>query len=118
MAKGAVKWRAIAESVFPADARFVEPPYEPGDWILFVSWKLGTDPTRPNKRSKTVRVVVSEEAVEDYERGSAGERLAADWRFERWLLRRLRGFDPEHQAPLGHEPQAEAWVIETVELNG
>ena len=51
--------RAVAEKVFPTGTRLIAPPGD-GELILLASWKLGTDKTRPNKRSKTIRVAISE----------------------------------------------------------
>lgn len=109
--------RGVAERVFPRDARIIAPPGE-GDFVLLASWKVNDDPERPSKRSKTVRIMVSEEAVEDYRSGVPGERLNAQRRFEAWLRAKVAGFDPRHDRPLGHEPPVEGWPIGTLELNG
>ena len=109
--------RAVAERVFPAGTRLVSPPGE-GDYVLLASWKLGTDPTRPNKRSKTVHLAVSQEAMEDYRDGPAGQREYADHRFEGLLRRQLAGFEASHDTPRGTEPPIERWTVGTVELNG
>ncbi len=37
-----------------------------GDFHVGISWKLNDDPERPNKMSKTILIIVSHEAVEDY----------------------------------------------------
>ena len=31
-----------------------------------ISWKLNNDPKRPNKRSKTIAIIISREAVDDF----------------------------------------------------
>lgn len=109
--------RAVAERVFPAGTRLVELPGE-GDYVLLASWKLGTDPKRPSKRSKTVHIGVSQEAMEDYRDGPAGQREYADNRLEMLLRKHLATLDPSHDTPPGTEPPIERWAIGTVELNG
>lgn len=117
MSDGAERLRHIAEGVFPAGARLIVVGRE-GEVVLLASWKLGADTARPNKRSKTVRVTVSEEAMSDYRRGANGERDAADARFGTLLKSKLERFDPDHDTPLGTEPPMERWAVNTVELNG
>jgi hypothetical protein len=63
-------------------------------------------------------IVISQEALEDYARGSNGVRLASDTRFAAWLQRSLSAFDPDHDAPLGVEPPSVTWPISTLDLNG
>jgi len=109
--------RAVAEKVFPTGTRLIAPSGQ-RDYVLLASWKLGTDPARPNKRSKTVRVVISEEAVADYALGADGAREYAEARCEALLRGRLAQFNPAHDTPLGSEPPVEPWIIGTIELNG
>jgi hypothetical protein len=111
------RFRQLIQGLLPNDARVLVPEGS-GDIILLVTWKLNTDPARPSKRSRTIRLVISEEAAEDYTAGSDGLRLASDSRFLAWLRSRLDAFDPNHEAPLGVEPPAVTWAISTLELNG
>jgi len=108
--------RKVFERALPQDARILASDEGP-TLILLATWRLTTDPKRPSKRSRLLRIVVSEEALEDYARGSAGVRLASDARFTAWLESRLAHFDPDHQAPLGVEPPAETWELGTLDLN-
>lgn len=109
--------RGVAEKVFPTGTRLIILPGE-GDVVLLASWRLGTDSSRPNKRSKTVQIGISQEAMEDYARGVDGQREYADVRLESLLRRRLAQLDPSHDAPLGTEPPMEKWLVGTIELNG
>lgn len=109
--------RAIAEKCLPMGARLIASGGE-GYYVMLASWKLGTDPARPHKRSKTLRIVLTQEALDDYARGAKGERNSADARFEASLRSRLSKFNPSHDAPLGSEPPIEKWDIGTIELNG
>jgi hypothetical protein len=109
--------RSVAEKIFPTGTRLILVPGE-GDFVLLASWKLGTDASRPNKRSKTVQIGISREAMEDYAQGVNGQREYADHRLELLLRKRLAQLDPSHDAPLGTEPPMEKWQIGTIELNG
>jgi hypothetical protein len=109
-------FRSLLESKLPADARILSPDGE-GDLILLATWRLNSDPARPNKRSRMIRIVISTEAIEDYRRGSDGTRLAGDGRFLGWVGEQLAAFDPNHDAPLGVEPQVSVWFLDTLTLN-
>ena len=109
--------RAVAERVFPTGTRLITLPGE-AEFVLLASWKLGTDPTRPNKRSKTVRIGISPEAMEEYGRSAMGGREHADQRLESFLRKNFARLDPSHDAPLGTEPPVEKWRFGAIELNG
>jgi hypothetical protein len=64
------------------------------------------------------RIVIYEEALEDYARGSNGVRLTSDARFVTWLGHQLSAFDSNHDSPLRTEPAAVAWPLGTIDLNG
>jgi hypothetical protein len=108
--------RSAAQRVFPPEARLIALPG--GDsFVLLASWPLG-DKQRPSKRSKTVRLNLTAEAMEDYRRGTDGARDYADARLEAIVKKLLATFDPTHDTPLGTEPPIERWEVGTVELNG
>ena len=86
--------------------------------MILATWRLSTDVFRASKRSRMIRIVISEEALHDYVRGSDGARLASDERFSGWLRHQLSSFDPNHDSPLGVEPPAVTWPINTLTLNG
>ena len=109
--------RAVAERVFPTGTRLITLPGE-AEFVLLASWKLGTDPTRPNKRSKTVRIGISQEAMQEYGRSAMVEREYADRRLESFLRKNFARLNPSHDAPLGTEPPVEKWHFGTMELNG
>lgn len=109
-------WAVVARSFSP-EARIVEVERE-GDLALLISWRLGTDLKRPSKRSKTIRVSIEEEAIEDYAAAPSGQRQLADARLARHLQDQLKRFDPEHHTPLGQEPPLVRWSIGTVALLG
>ncbi|KHK58683.1 hypothetical protein PI87_02785 [Ralstonia sp. A12] len=81
-----------------------------------VSWLLHDDPELPNKRSKTISIAVSHEAVQDF--AAAEDQAGAERRVSEFLRAQLAQFDPTHQAPASEPPPIEKWVITTKILNG
>ena len=110
-------FRELVELQLPDDSRILM-PRGGQDMMILASWRLSTDMFRAGKRSRMIRIVISEEAISDYARGSDGERLASDERFVAWLKRQLSAFDPDHDSPLGVEPPAVTWPVNTLALNG
>jgi hypothetical protein len=87
------------------------------DMMILATWRLAGDGFRPGKRSRMIRIVISQEALENYARGSDAVRVAGDERFVAWFRRQLSGFDPNHDSPLGVEPPAVTWPVSTGVLN-
>jgi hypothetical protein len=110
-------FRELVKQQIPDESRILIPRGD-GDMVILVTWRLKSDEFRPSKRSRMIRIVISEEAIEDYARGSDGVRLASNDRFVSWIKRQLDAFDPNHDAPLGVEPPPVAWTLGTLELNG
>ena len=110
-------FRELVELHLPDDSRILM-PRGGQDMMILASWRLPTDTFRAGKRSRMIRIVISEEAIADYARSGDGERLASDGRFAAWLKRQLSTFDPDHDAPLGVEPPAVTWPVNTLALNG
>ena len=108
--------RAVAERAFPKGTRLIAPPGK-GDYVLLANWKIGPDPAR-RRRSKTVRVTILTEALENYGRSLESERYMADQRLNSFLYTQLDRFDPSHDTPPGTEPPIVAWVVDNRVLNG
>ena len=87
------------------------------DMIILATWRLSMDALRPHKRSRMVRVVISQEALEEYARGSEVMRTACDERFVAWFRRQLSAFNPNHESPLGVDPPPVTWSVGTGVLN-
>jgi hypothetical protein len=109
--------RSVVERSFSPEARIVAVADRP-DLVLIISWTLGTDPKRPSKRSKTIRLVVEEEALVDYAAAPPGQRGMADARLKEHLTEQLMRFDPDHRAVFGREPPVVLWTIGAVTLLG
>ena len=110
-------FRELVELQLPDDSRILMPSGGQNMMIL-ATWRLSGDEFRASKRSRMIRIVISEEALADYARGSDGSRVASDARFAGWLRGQLSSFDPSHDSPLGVEPPAVTWPVDTRALNG
>jgi hypothetical protein len=111
------QFRILVEGALPKDARIVMPRGD-GALMILATWRLPGDPFRPAKRSRMVRIAITQEALEDYAGGDDGLRRASNERFAAWLSRQIAAFDPHHDAPLGVEPAPVTWPVGTRELNG
>jgi len=87
------------------------------DMMILATWRLRSDSFRASKRSRMIRIVISQEALEDYARGGDDVRQASDERFVAWFRRQLSAFDPNHESPLGVEPTPVTWPVSTGVLN-
>ena len=110
-------FRAMVEGALPDDSRILIPRGGYGMTIL-ATWALTAEPFRPARRSRMIRIVLSEEAINHYAGCVEGVRVACDARFLSWLKLQLSSFDPHHDSPLGVEPTPVTWQLDTLELNG
>jgi hypothetical protein len=110
-------FRSMVEGILPDESRILIPRGGYGMMIL-VTWALPAEPFRAARRSRMIRIAVSEEAINHYADAADGERGASDVRFLEWLKQQLSGFDPTHDSPLGVEPAPVTWELGTQELNG
>ena len=110
-------FRNLVEMQLPDESRILT-PRGGQDMMILVSWRLPADAFRASKRSRMIRIVIEEAALQDYARGSDAARLAGDERFGAWLRGQLSAFDPNHDSPLGVEPAPVTWPIGAHILNG
>ncbi len=110
-------FRQLVEVQLPDDSRILM-PRGGQDMMILATWRLSTDMFRASKRSRMIRIVISEEAIQDYARSGESARIASDQRFVAWLKRQLSAFDPNHDSPLGVEPTPVTWPLSTLALNG
>ena len=110
-------FRQLVEIELPGESRILV-PRGGQDMMMLATWKLEKDAFRASKRSRMVRIVITEEALKDYARGADDLRVTSDDRFKLWLRKQLNGFDPNHDSPLGVDPPPVTWTLNTFELNG
>lgn len=99
----------IIRDVMPLDAQILRMPTQDRP-VFGISWKLNNDPTRPNKRSKSIRISISDEYATELP--SQNYEVACD-RISSFLQRKLARFDPDHNEPANVPPPVERWVIDT-----
>ncbi len=87
-----------------------------GDRVIRINWLLGNDPECPDKRSKTIRLVVDEEAVEEYELAPEASKYTAKARLVGYFCARLAEFDPDHDSPRHTPPPEESWIVTSLML--
>jgi hypothetical protein len=73
-------FRELVEFELPEDSHLLM-PRGGQDMMILATWRLSTDAFRASKRSRMIRIVIAEEAIQGYARGSEGARLASDGRF-------------------------------------
>lgn len=88
-----------------------------GDYLVMASWPLDDDPDRPNKRSKKLEILITQEACEDFRDAPEDRQRAALERLRKNLSDRLSDFDPNHNAPIRVGPPIERWEIHTGDIN-
>ena len=107
---------ATIEREFPKHAEF-HVCRENDDICIYVDWQLGTDPARPNKRSKKIKICISRAAVDDYIDGGEQNRQSADERLRRAVASLLHVFKPDHNVAAHVPVPIEQWTITTEMLN-
>ena len=110
-------FRGLLQALLPKGARVLM-PRGGADMMLLASWKLPTEPGRPAKSSRMVRLVIAREAIKDYAAAAETSRMASDARFVSHCREQLAAFNPHHDAPMGVEPPAVTWSVDTLTLNG
>lgn len=109
-------WNSMLRVFFPEDAEFNTVEH-PDRYEATVSWRINTDPERPNKRSQTIRIVVSEEAVDDYKNKSDKVRARDDNKLKQFIVDNLKKFDPDHDTPKEMPCPVVKWVAGSDVLN-
>ncbi len=99
------EWVRLIRPLFPKRARIV---VETGERLVVnIDWKLGTDPTRPYKRSRLIRLVLPRASFDD-----TADMKKAGVRFRELVEERLALFNPDHKTARCGRPPHEEWVIE------
>lgn len=110
-------WFGNIRSLFPGHAEFRFPVSGAAN-LFVIDWKLNTDPARPNKRSKTINLYFSPEAVDDYLASADAKKGEADVRLQEFVAAQLTRFNPDHDTRVDQIPPAGTWIVTTEILNG
>lgn len=100
----------IMESFPEADK--VEPKPNLDYLCMDMTWKTNDDPQRKSKRSKTFRIIISREQIEDYENLNQREKDQFDERVSKYISRRRSLMAPIHSNPSSAIPPIEEWHVE------
>ncbi|MBU2709282.1 hypothetical protein KCM76_25020 [Zooshikella marina] len=98
----------IVKSVFPSNAEIKE-----RNNSLLIDWTLNNDPGRPNQRSKTIILEISQELLEDLPNESQAKQEQCFGQISTFLQQELANFEPNHNTLYGQETPSERWVITT-----
>ncbi len=109
------EWRELVISAFSSDADVNVNP-NTDDLEAEASWPIPTA-EHPNKRSKTVNLVISQEAVRDWLEKDESRRERDKQKVEKWIRNKLESFDANHEAPRDQLPPQVDWIIGTEVLN-
>jgi hypothetical protein len=113
MTKEVVKdWIDSIRPLFPPNTQFEFERFVDSDDVVFkIHWTLKTDPKRPSKPSRLIRVVVTREAITD-----CNDQAMAGLRFHSIMQDRLSTFNPDHDNPVGTNSPVEDWVVSSADL--
>ena len=111
-------FRSLLTWYLPSDARVLAFAVDEEDLHLAANWRLHGDRIRRGKRSRTLRLVIFRDALEDYLESGREAQLRADIRFSEWLRLRWKTLDPNHDAPPGEQPPEVIWYVDSTTLNG
>ena len=109
-------WKSLLQPVFPAGTIFDVDP-NTSDFRAEVRWKVGTDPDRPNKMSKTIFIIVPREAASDYANKNDAQRQSDDIKLLEFVKSKLVNHDPDHDNPKDMKPPKVEWLAGSNVLN-
>ena len=98
-------WIGIIKEYLPKEAELFLHPIQ--DYCLDVDWKLRTDPSRPNKRAKKLRLIISEETLEDYRDANDSGKEGFDQKLIKFVEMTMANFDSNHDTPYGRTTPVE-----------
>jgi hypothetical protein len=78
-------------------------------YICLIDWKLN----RLNKRSKLIRIVITEEALDDYSDSLPAKQKEAQKFFKKHIESKYKQFDPNHEDQI----QPNDWLVTTDIIN-
>jgi len=91
-------WSDQIRPLFPNDTEFTSCD-NIDDFITKASWRLNTDPGRPNKRSRIVKIIIPSTIIDDYENKTTANKQEDDKKLLRCIEHFLKEFDPDHDTP-------------------
>lgn len=87
-------WFEILKSHFSNHAEIYL--HDMDDFCLDVQWKLKNDPNRPNKRSRKIRLIISERTIDDYSEADDQAKQKFDTKLNNYIAQYCATFNPDH----------------------
>lgn len=110
------EWGALVRSAFCRKKDIIV-NQDSDDFVAQVEWTI-PETDRLNKRSKTIRLIISQVAISGYyTKEEAGRREQDRQKVEAWIRNKLESFDPNHDTPRGQPSPQVQWTIGTNVLN-
>jgi len=109
-------WGSLLQSVFPNGTEFEVSPIE-SYFQAKASWKIGSEPDRPNKMSKTILITIPKEIADDYENKNDTQKQSDDIRLCEFVKSNLANHDPDHNNLRDIPPPVVEWVAGSNVLN-
>ncbi|MSM41454.1 MAG: hypothetical protein GJT30_17690 [Geobacter sp.] len=97
-------------SLFP-EADKVEPKPNLDYLCMDMTWKTNDDPQRKSKRSKTFRITISQEQIEDYELLPQRAKDEFDEKVTHFIQNKKTSMEPIHNNPYGASAPIEEWHV-------
>jgi hypothetical protein len=109
-------WSDLIRSVFKQGADLIVRD-SIDHYEVIVSWKPGTDPSRPSKSSKRIRISVPWEAVGDYQNKTEIQQKNDDKKLVEFIKANLENFESNHDKPIEVGPPEVKWIAGSGVLN-
>lgn len=97
-------------SLFP-EADNTEPKAYLDYLCMDMSWKSNDDHQRKNKRTKTFRIIISQEQIDDYEMLSLREKELFDQKVAQFITNMKSQMVPTHNNPYDAAAPIEEWHV-------
>ena len=109
-------WVRLITPIFPTNAWIVS-RFSKNNHIIQIDWRLGNDPQKPSKRSKTIEITIKEDAIEDYLDKNKLDRELYGILLKNLICERYNHFDPDIDARTSQYIPVEKWLISKDVLN-
>ena len=109
-------WVRLITPIFPTNAWIVS-RFSKNNHIIQIDWKLGNDPQKPSKRSKTIEITIKEDAIEDYLDKNKKDRELSDIMLKEFICERYNHFISDNDIHANQYASTEKWLISRDVLN-
>jgi hypothetical protein len=100
----------IMRPLFPKNACIVA-GISGGDYIIQIDWKMENNLHQQNKRSRKIKIKISENAIEEYIDHKDERRELYNNRLKNFINQRYNVFNPHHDSAITRLTPTENWTI-------